>query len=250
MNEDKRSHPLRAPVTDKKREGARTAIEAAASLIPGGGAVVRVARLTHPPKSEHDRKQWQQAISDRTNEHAERLDDHEQRLNPTRILQGATAELVAALASNCPDGLGHKKYELADLCALLPEVENQKIEDAVFDLEHHGLLFLTRTLGGRWRANLTPRFYEEIDNQLMKWDTDKDAITLARLMLENDEGRAATLHEASGWSKRRFNPAFRILLGHFPQTRVSQEIQPDYVSSYVVLAPEDRVRLRRLSETA
>ena len=52
-------------------------------------------------------------------------------------------------------------------------------------------------------------------------------------------------HAASGWEKRRFNPAFQLLLRFIPDGRVSREIQPDYPSSSVFLLAEDKALLRR-----
>jgi hypothetical protein len=82
----------------------------------------------------------------------------------------------------------------------------------------------------------------------MGWEstTADDARTLAALLLE-DEGRerTAVLHAASGWEKRRFNPAFQLLLRLIPDERTSREIQPDYPSTSVFLLAEDKALLRR-----
>jgi len=80
----------------------------------------------------------------------------------------------------------------------------------------------------------------------MGWDTDADSIEIARLMLAEDTGHAPELHERTGWTKRRFNPAFRLLLPMFPDGRVRKVLQPDYPSLGVVMADEDRAKLRRL----
>ncbi len=80
----------------------------------------------------------------------------------------------------------------------------------------------------------------------MGWMTKDDAITLAALLIQSDEmQRTSALHAASGWSSRRFNPAFQFLLQFIPDERVSKEIQPNYPSSYLLLLPEDRASLRR-----
>ncbi|WP_371422599.1 hypothetical protein [Tardiphaga sp.] len=78
--------------------------------------------------------------------------------------------------------------------------------------------------------------------------TQEDARALAKLLLE-DEARewTPTLHAASGWDLRRFNPAFQALLRHIPEERVSQEVQPDYPARSLSLIPEDRAVLRRFA---
>ena len=97
-------------------------------------------------------------------------------------------------------------------------------------------------------AAVEPEIYEQIDHQAMGWQstTANDARTLANLLLE-DEGRERTSapHAASGWDKRRFNPAFQFLLGQIPDERASGEIQPNYPSSSVFLLEEDNAKLRK-----
>jgi hypothetical protein len=96
----------------------------------------------------------------------------------------------------------------------------------------------------------TQKFYEEVDHQVMAWgsSTEEDARTLAKLLLEDEaRKRTQTLHAASGWEKRRFNPAFRALLRLIPDGRVSGEIQPDYPARSLSLIPEDRAALRRFA---
>lgn len=241
--DDKRIEP---PKADKKRTLARTVAEGVAGLVPGGGIATGVLRVTHPPTVEQDREVWEQAISERTNEHSDRLDQHEAQLTRQETISGTTAQLIAALARDCPDGLGNEFYDLDRLSALLPDEERQELEDAAFELEAFGLVDFHRTINGPWRLSLSPEFYEQVDHQVMDWATENDAFALARLMLEFDTGNAPTLHEKTGWSKRRFNPALRYLLPLFPEGRVRRVIQPDYVTMGVALAPEDKATLRRL----
>ncbi len=156
-----------------------------------------------------------------------------------------------ALARAPGDGMSGPGRMLADLCALLPDTDRKDVEQAAFDLNSHSLVTITRA-GGRdnWWLRLTQKFYEQVDHQVMGWEssTDKDARTLAKLLLE-DEARewTPTLHAASGWDLRRFNPAFRALLRCIPEGRVSQEIQADYPARSLSLIPEDRAVLRRFA---
>ena len=244
MEEEKRREPIQVPASDKKREVGRALIEGAASLVPGGGAVSRILRTTHPPQSEQDRKEWQLAVSERTNEHSERLDKHEALLDPKATLEGASAALALILIQNCPNGLGATHYNLEELCALLHDVERDSVEDAVHDLNHFGILNVHYTLGG-WTATLTPNAYEQLDPQVMRWDTIRDAASIAEIMLHHKTGHAPDLEELTGWSRRRFNPAFRFVLQVFPEGRIRRVLQSEYPSLGVAIAPEDRVNLRR-----
>jgi hypothetical protein len=138
---------------------------------------------------------------------------------------------------------------LADLCALLPDVERKEVEQAAFELNTHGLVKIDRAMGrDNWWLYLTQKFYEQVDHQVMGWgsSTEEDARALAKLMLEDEaRERTRTLHAASDWEKRRFNPAFQALLRLIPDGSVSGEIEADYPAQSLSLIPEDRAALRK-----
>lgn len=100
--------------------------------------------------------------------------------------------------------------DIDTLCKFVPDLERKAVEEAAFELKAHGLVTIKRALGAHWWLSLTQRFYEQIDHQVMEWQssTSQDARTLARLLLE-DEARewTPTLHAASGWD--RFSNSFR-----------------------------------------
>jgi hypothetical protein len=228
-----------SPVADKKREIALAVAKAAVELFPGGGFITNVLQVTIPPKSEMNREAWQEAISQRTNQNTDRLDKHERLINPTTTLTGTAAQLSEALAKACPDGLRYEEFNLDALCGLLSEADRQDIEDATADLEALGLVEREHFIGKYWHIRLTPDFYLQLDHQIMGWDNKADAVTAARLLLEKDaSGAASDLHRRTGWEKRRFNPAFRIVMRRFPPGRISRELQPDYPSPYLEFYPK------------
>jgi hypothetical protein len=243
---DQEQKPIVPAVADKKREFARGVAEATVELIPGASIVTKILQVVVPPKGQRDSEAWQKAISERTNQNTGRLDQHERLLKRTTTLSDTAAQLAVALASACPDGLGHEEFDLDALCSLLPEMDRPDIEDATADLEVLGLVERERFLGKHWTIRLTSAFYLQLDGQIMGWDTTADAVTVARLLLERDaSGAASDLHRQTGWEKRRFNPAFRVVLERFPESRISQQLQPDYPSAHVLVLPEDRAVLRR-----
>jgi hypothetical protein len=223
-------------------------------LIPcrnTGSAITKLVGEFIPTQAQKARGKWEVAVSERTNENASRIDEHDQVLNPTITLTGVAVELAVALALGPGDGMAGRGRMLADLCALLPDADRMDVEQAAFELNAHGLVKIDRAIGrDNWWLRLTQKFYEQIDHQVMGWgsSTDKDARTLAKLLLE-DEARewTPTLHAASGWELRRFNPAFQALLRCIPEGRVSQEVQPDYPARSMSLIPEDRAALRRFA---
>jgi hypothetical protein len=133
----------------------------------------------------------------------------------------------------------------------LPGADRQDVEDATADLEALGLIERESFLGRHWVIRLMPAFYVRLDHQIMGWDTTTEAVTIARFLLERDaSGAASDLHRQTGWEKRRFNPALRIVLDRFPEGKISQQLQPDYPSAHVHVLPEDRAVLRRLINEA
>jgi len=240
--------PIKPPSHDHPDDKLRTVATAAIELIPGGGSIARLAGEVVPTQAERARRHWEGNISDRTNEHTARLDEHDQLIAPKKSITGLTAALAVALAKAPGDGMRGKGREPNDVAALLPDNDSKAVHEAAFELQDLGLVQIQRAIGKHWWLYLDQNFYEQVDHQVMGWNTYDDAKSLAKLMLE-DDGRAVAskLHEASGWDKRRFNPAFRFLLNELPAERVSKEIQPNYPSSYVMLLPEDRARLKRFS---
>jgi hypothetical protein len=72
-------------------------------------------------------------------------------------------------------------------------------------------------------------------------------VELARLLIENPDlgGNASMLEDAAGWSRRRFNPAFALLVPHIADGRTRKPIQNQYPVLGFVLADEDLVALQR-----
>ncbi|MCP1850277.1 MULTISPECIES: hypothetical protein [unclassified Bradyrhizobium] len=244
--------PITPPEKNHPDDKVRSIVEAVASEVPLGGMVVKLAGDLVPTRAQKARNEWEGAISERTNEHSERLDRHAQMLAPSTRLSGTSVDLAVALARAPGDGMAGRGLTLDDLCKLLPEAAPKDVEKAAFDLNALGLTDIQRALGGHWWLRLNQMFYEQVDHQVMDWEstTEQDARTLVNLLLE-DEGRERTsvLHAASGWEKRRFNPAFQFLLNIIPDERTSREIQPDYPSSSIFLLDEDKALLRRFLAT-
>lgn len=192
---------------------------------------MRIWQFSHPPKSEQEREAWQGAISERTNEHDVRLDCHDAILFPCQDVTGVPARLIVALAHDCPNGLGRRRYELAELQGLVPDTTSDELGDAAFELQRLGLAQISHfatNAGGAWWLRLLPKFFRDVDLQVMGWSPTDDAKLLARHMLESDTGRAAAIHERCGWERRRFNPAYAQVMHCVPAHQISQERSADY----------------------
>ena len=246
MTEKKKdTRPLKPPERDGKAEKTRAAINAAIQAIPLGGSLSTIGDAVVPPKSTLEREAWENRATDRINENTDRLDEVVTG-KPTSI-NGFPAELLATLLKECPDGLCSKRYELKKLLEMFPENSKEDIQDASYDLEHYGLLRVEPGLNF-WMVRLDPNAYEQADNQIMEWNPTEDAVELAKLIIETNEGTAPTLQNKLGWSKRRFNPAQRIIVDIVPEGCVRKVIQPNFVSLGILCTPESRACLKRFIE--
>jgi hypothetical protein len=247
---DKRT-PIVPPAKGHPDDKLRTVAEAAAAAVPFGSSVAKLVGEFVPTQAQKARSEWEGDISARTNEHTNRLDQHEEAIAPRReSLTEVAAALAVALAREPGDGMRGRGRTLDHLCGLLPDIDRGQVEEAAFELQSHGLVDIQRALGKHWWLYLEQNFYEQIDHQVMDWEssTREDAKTLARLLLEDEaRQRIATLHAATPWEKRRFNPALRVLLSLIPKGRMSGEIQADYPTTQVLLLSEDRARLKRFA---
>jgi hypothetical protein len=243
--------PIKPPTKDHPDDRARVPLEAALSIIPGMSGALKLLGEWFPTQAQTSRGKWEGAVTARTNDHAERLDGHEQVLNPTTTLTGVAVQLAVALARAPGNGMAGQGRMLADLCALLSDVDRKEVEQAAFELNSHGLVKIDRAIGrDNWWLRLTQAFYEQVDHQVMDWgsSTLEDARYLAKLLLEEEAREwTPTLHVASGWELRRFNPAFQALLRVIPDERVSREVQPDYPARSLTLIPEDQAALQKFA---
>lgn len=139
--------PIKPPAKDYPDDRARVPLEAALSIIPGMSGVLKLIGEWFPTQAQKSRGKWEGAVTARTNEHAERLDEHDQALNPTTTLTGVAVQLAVALARAPGDGMAGRGRMLADLCALLPDVDRDEVEQAAFELNSHGLVKIDRAMG-------------------------------------------------------------------------------------------------------
>jgi hypothetical protein len=92
-NQDDR-RPIKPPEKNHPDDKVRTVIEAAIGVVPGGGSIAKLAGDLIPTRAQKARGAWEGAISERTNEHSERLDQHAQALAPTTALSGPSSDLT------------------------------------------------------------------------------------------------------------------------------------------------------------
>jgi hypothetical protein len=118
---DEPNKPIVPPETRHPDDRLRVPLEAAPGVIPGVSGLVKLVGEFVPTQAQKSRSKWEGAVSARTNEHADRLDDHDQALNATTTLTGVSVQLAVALAHAPSDGMAGRGRMLPELCALLPD---------------------------------------------------------------------------------------------------------------------------------
>src|SRR5450759_2748231 len=108
---------IRSPAKDHPDDRARVPLEAALGIIPGMSSVLKLSGEWFPTQAQKSRGKWEGTISARTNEHADRLDEHDEALNPTTTLTGVSVQLAVALACAPGDGMAGPVGGCWPICA-------------------------------------------------------------------------------------------------------------------------------------
>lgn len=150
------------------------------------------------------------------------------------------------MAERCEDGLpGHFDD---DLIASFPDEDRRTLGVALAELEAEGLVTLSHVIGPHLpRVRTTTELFVACDAAITGNDPVEDSVILARMLIADPDigGRASDLEEAAGWERRRFNPAFALVIPNIAEGRVRRVIQNTYLSLGVLVADEDVVQLRR-----
>lgn len=150
------------------------------------------------------------------------------------------------MAEHSPKGLPtHFGDELLEA---FPQESRKTLGMALAELDADGLVTLSHVLGPHLpRVRTTVELFIASDHAITGHDPVEDSVVLARLLLDQPElgGNARKLEEAAGWERRRFNPAFALLIPCVHDGRVRKSLQDDYPTMGILLADEDLVELRR-----
>lgn len=155
-------------------------------------------------------------------------------------------QLGRYMAENCSKGLpGHFDDGLLEVFA---GNDRKSVGLALAELEADGFVALSHVLGPHLpRVRTTVELFVATDPAITGHDPVEDSVALARMLLEKPDlgGNTANLEAESGWERRRFNPAFALLIPHVHAGRVRKSLQNDYPTMGVMLADEDVIELRR-----
>lgn len=224
----------------------RAAGRAVAGVIPlVGSAASELVNLLPDPSAER-RHLWERAVSNGVNDLTDRVGDLDERTGRRPLtLTGASAAAAMHMIKSCPDGLAQEWTSLDDLAQAFPDLARDALLDGLGDLEMHGLIETINFIGSPSRYKLDTSAYAALDPPIMGWSPTEDAKGLAKEVLAMcDTVSVAALDEKMGWPRRRLNPALRIVVDFIGSGRVSQTIQPDYVTRHFAPNNAERAALR------
>jgi hypothetical protein len=132
-----------------------------------------------------------------------------------------------------------------DLLEAFPDEKPSSIKSALAELEAEGLVELSHVIGPHLpRVRPTVDLFVACDAAITGHDPVEDSVILARMLIDDPElgGSAPAFEKASGWERRRFNPAFALIIPNIGDGRVREVIQPKYPSMGILVADEDEPR--------
>ncbi|RUZ99984.1 hypothetical protein EN938_26930 [Mesorhizobium sp. M7A.F.Ca.US.001.02.1.1] len=153
------------------------------------------------------------------------------------------------IAEQSKDGMLDHVDEDAVLSAFEGEPDGE-LEIAIAELEADGYVSDRATMNSRL-PHFAPTLdlFVTFDPVVSENNPLEDAVGLIeRIFKSGDSVDVRELHQSTGWSARRFNPAVSLVITEIDEGRVSQESANDYPARHFAIAAEDRVALRRFAK--
>lgn len=150
------------------------------------------------------------------------------------------------MAEQLADGLtGHFDD---DLLEAFPDDTAESIKHALAELKAEGFVTLNPLINLKLpRVATTVELFIACDAAITGHNPIEDSVVLARMLIEKPDlgGNARDLEAASEWERRRFNPAFALIVPCIGEGRVRTAYQPDYPVLGVLVGDDDVVNLSR-----
>ena len=132
------------------------------------------------------------------------------------------------------------------LMAAFSDVEETQMEEAIAELKIDGYITTEGYLNSLPTVWAELELFATFDPILSVGNPVADSLIVANIVLNGEESVGVQeLHQQTGWSLRRFNPAAALVIAHVDPRRVSQECQNEYPARFFFVAAEDRVALKR-----
>jgi hypothetical protein len=150
------------------------------------------------------------------------------------------------MAERCADGLIGLFGD--DLLSSFPEASLDGMSMALSELEAEGLVEVTRLINRKLpRIRTTLALFVACDAGITGQNPINDSVILARMLLADRDlgGNARNLEAVTGWQRRRFNPAFALIVPCIGEGRIRDADQSDYPVLGVLVGDDDVVTLQR-----
>jgi hypothetical protein len=236
---------IKPPTQNNAKTAVRTLVEATAQYHWIPAALATVFRFTHPSEMERTLESWRAEVSDGVNGHEERIVALEHILAP-RLEIGEIAVAVGLwLAVSSQDGLSSPvMFEV--VAEAFPEIAEADLHEAIFELQHLHFVTIVGAIGRSIVIVMpTVDLFVVFDCAAVGSDPVTDAATLAEMILLDEAlANIPKLDQACGWSGRKLNPAVAFLMQFFPEGRYSREAQAKYVTTYLLITPDERFKLK------
>jgi hypothetical protein len=137
-----------------------------------------------------------------------------------------------------------------DLTKAFPDSSIDDLAFAVAELAKDGYLRTSAVISKRIpRIRVAAELFITFDPHAVKTDPASDVVAIVDLALaKNNTVGVEELHAATGWSLRRFNPAFAYMISQIDERRVLAGGTNDYPARGFFLTDEDRVDLKRFAD--
>lgn len=240
---------IEPPKNHKAADYTRAATKGAIGAIPLAGSILaEVADIILPDPSSEDRKRWEGQITEGHNSLSEQFNSSQVSDATEIVISGAAAIIAKSMIESCSDGLAHAWVSIEEIITNIDGLERQQALDGLGDLESMGLIESMGFIGGANRYCLTGSGYEALDLEVMGWSPRKDSKALVGLLNNAGDGvDVSDLFQNSGWPKRRFNPALRIVLGFISHDCISRERCTDFVTNWFLPNNAELASLRRFA---
>ncbi|MBP6818662.1 MAG: hypothetical protein KBC46_05110 [Ferrovibrio sp.] len=224
----------------------RLLMEMLAQATPVTAALAHLYGYTHPDEMQRAIQRWQAEITAAVNDTEARITALEAKLHTRQIIGNTAVEVAAWFIKNSKDGMMNL-YDFVSIQNEFSTIQPGDLREALYELQHNGFVICTAAIVHPIaRVRIDYNLYWTFDPPFTGNKPEQDAGALAKLLLENSRLSATRLlHEASGWEKRRFNPAIAYLLQYVDDDRVSREIQNNYPTSSFIMTDEERFKFKQ-----
>ena len=239
--------PIQYPTRSEGRAAFRRIVETFAQGTPITAALAHLYGYTHPSQFEKELEGFHKQVAILVNDHDERIRRVEDKFAIDAVLSPLALDLVFEILRSNTTGL-LDPFVFNEIVKSFPGENVTDLETAAGELSFSGYANISASLSEAVRS-LRPDISAFVAFDLVATgnDTRADAVRIASEWLKDDATRGVErLNEGLQWEPRRLNPALNALKHLFPQGRWSQTSHPRYITTTVLVTPNERFALQKI----